>query len=52
MGRRRNYRFSFAIAWIGLILVSIPTYGITAVLGLTSIYILAEDSIKILYKSK
>lgn len=52
MGQRKNYRFSLVIAYMGLMILSIPTLGITAILGLITIHILNKDSVKILYKSK
>ena len=48
--QRKNYRFSLVVAWIGLILLSIPTFGLIGILGLITIFILTKDSVKILYK--
>ncbi|MBE9046039.1 hypothetical protein IQ255_16780 [Pleurocapsales cyanobacterium LEGE 10410] len=52
MGQRKNYRFSLVVAWIGLVLLSIPTYGLMGIFGLITIFILTKDSVKVLYKTE
>ncbi len=51
MARRKGYSFSLIVALIGLIF-AIPTFGLMAILVFPTIYILNQDSVKILYEFK
>lgn len=52
MRLRKYYRFSFVVTWIGLLLLSIPTFSLMTIFGIVTNFVLTKDSVKELYRSK